>query len=274
MADDKADLARNFKFRLEREKRAAFARQIALNVIGILLFFAAWEVLPRIIPGVNLLMFPPPSGIVDAFAQLLRSGELFEDAAVSVGRAVGGFLIGGSAGIVMGLLTARVLLLRHVSEPVLHGLRSVPSIALVPLAIIWFGIGETSKIALITWGAFFPVWINTFLGARDVSAVFVRSAESLGCRGWRMLFRIILPAALPLILAGLRQALTVALIIMVAAELIGARNGLGQLISSSHQLFRVDYMFVGLMALGAIGFCMDRIFATLVDRLFPWYGRT
>jgi ABC-type nitrate/sulfonate/bicarbonate transport system permease component len=96
----------------------------------------------------------------------------------------------------------------------------------------------------------------------------------LGCRGWRILFRAILPAALPLILAGLRQALTIALIVMVAAELIGARNGLGQLISSSHQLFRVDYMFVGLLTLGAIGFSLDRIFVILLNRLFPWYGRT
>jgi NitT/TauT family transport system permease protein/sulfonate transport system permease protein len=229
--------------------------------------------MPRLIPSVNLLMFPPPSGVIDALRDLVGSGELAEHAIVSVMRALSGFAIGGSGGIVIGLLTARVLPLRYLSDPVLHGLRSVPGIALVPLAIIWFGIGETSKIALITWGAFFPVWINSFLGARDVSTVLVRSAESLGCRGGRMLFRVVLPAALPLILAGLRQSLTVALIVMVAAELIGARNGLGQLISSSHQLFRVDYMFVGLLTLGAVGFSLDRVFAILLTWLFPWYGR-
>lgn len=249
-------------------------RQIVLNVIGVTIFLAIWEILPRSITGLNLLLFPPPSGIVDAMRDLLSSGQLLMDALASIGRALGGFAVGGVLGILVGLLTATVAPLRFMSDPVLHGFRSIPAIALVPLAVVWFGIGEMSKIALITWGTFFPVWINTYLGARDVNRAFIRSAQSLGVGKTSLLTRVILPGALPLILAGLRQSLAIALVVMVAAELVGASVGLGQLIASAQQIFRIDYMFVGLLALGAIGFALDRLFVFLVHRMFPWYGRS
>jgi ABC-type nitrate/sulfonate/bicarbonate transport system permease component len=249
-------------------------RQIVLNVVGVAIFLAIWEILPRSISGLNLLLFPPPSGIVDALRDLLSSGDLLWDAAASIARALGGFAVGGVLGILVGLLTARVAPLRFMSDPVLHGFRSIPAIALVPLAVVWFGIGEMSKIALITWGTFFPVWINTYLGARDVNPAFIRSAQSLGVGSASLLVRVILPGALPLILAGLRQSLAIALVVMVAAELVGASVGLGQLIASAQQIFRIDHMFVGLLALGAIGFALDHLFVLVAHHLFPWYGRT
>jgi len=272
-SDERRRLEAAFLGELRRGKRRRTSRQVMLNVLGIISFLALWEVLPRIVPGINLLMFPPPSGVVGALVDLVSTGELFEHAAASVLRALGGFAIGSTAGIVLGVLTARLLPLRHFCDPVLHGLRSIPAIALVPLSIVWFGIGETPKLALISWGTFFPVWINAFLGARDVSEVLTRSAASLGAGRAMMLFEVVLPAALPLILAGLRQALAIALVVMVAAELVGASEGLGQLIASSYQLFRVDSMFVGLFTLGAIGFAMDRLFTAILGRVFPWYGR-
>ena len=259
---------------LRRQRRRTVASQTLLNVAGVLVFALIWELLPRTIPGINQLMFPPPSGVIEAFLELCASGELVAHTLASLLRALAGFAFGSCAGIIAGLLVARILPLRHMSDPVLHGLRSIPAIALVPLAIVWFGIGEIAKIALITWAAFFPVWINTFLGARDVHIVLIRSAKSLGASPTRTLFTVILPAAAPLIFAGLRQALAVALVVMVAAELVGASTGLGQLIAMSHQLFRVDVMFVALLTLGAIGFALDRIFATLLHHLFPWYGRS
>jgi ABC-type nitrate/sulfonate/bicarbonate transport system permease component len=129
-----------------------------------------------------------------------------------------------------------------------------------------------SKVALISWGTFFPVWLNTFIGVRDVPNVLLRSAASLGCRGRDAMFHVVLPSALPFILAGLRQATATAFVMLVAAELVGASSGLGFLISFSHLVFRVDMMFVGLMALGALGFTADRIFVALLPRIFPWYG--
>jgi len=257
----------------QRHRRHAI-RQVVLNVAGVLLFLAAWEVLPRSIPGLNLLLFPPPSGIVGALRELALSGELFLHAATSVARSLGGFAVGAVLGVSLGVVTAMVAPLRFLSDPMLHGFRAVPAIALVPLAVVWFGIGEVSKLALITWGTFFPVWINTYLGARDVSATLVRSARSLGASRSTLILRVILPAALPLIIAGLRQSLAIALVVMVAAELVGASIGLGQMIATAQQIFRIDHMFVGLLAIGIIGFALDRLFVFVAHRLLPWYGRT
>jgi len=269
-----AALERDFIAGLQAGRRRRLLRQTMLNALGILAFLALWEALPRVMPGVNVLMFPPPSGILEALRDLVSSGELFGHAASSLRRALIGFAMGSAIGVVLGLLCARFWTIRSLVEPLLHGLRSIPVIAMVPLAIIWFGIGEASKLALIAWGTFLPVWVNAYLGARDVPETLLRSAQSLGRRGARLLFGVILPAALPLILAGLRQALGIAFIVMVASELVGAPDGLGQLIAHSYQMFRVDYMFVGLLALGIIGYAIDRLFATAIARLFPWYGRT
>jgi len=266
------DMERQFVAEQSRSRRRLFWRQITFNFLGVLAFTAMWELLPRSIPGLNLLLFPPPSGIVDALLELAQSGELLDDAVASILRALTGFALGAVSGIAMGLITARVVTIRFLTDPILHGLRSIPTIAVVPLAIVWFGIGEISKVALIVWGAFFPIWINSYLGARDANPILIHSAQSLGAGRLKVLLWVILPAASPFIIAGLRQALSIAFIVMVAAELVGAATGLGQLIATAQLTFRIDHMFVGLLALGVVGFAFDRLFILIVKRLFPWYG--
>ncbi len=261
-----------FRRDLLRSRRRRRIRRLLLNVAGVILFLIFWEIAPRVVPGVNLQMFPPPSGVVGTLWDLVASGELAGHAWSSLKRAIFGFVLGSIAGVLVGLLTGRLALLRDLSDPVLHSLRSIPSIAFVPLAIVWFGLGETPKVALITWGTFFPVWVNTFIGVRDVPSIYVRSAASLGASPTGIMLQVVLPAALPFIIAGLRQATAVAFVILVAAELVGASSGLGYLISFSHLVFRVDMMFVGLMALGALGFLADALFAAALDKIFPWYG--
>lgn len=261
-----------FRRDLLRNRRRRRIRRLLLNVAGVILFLIFWEIAPRVVPGVNLQMFPPPSGVVGTLWDLVASGELAGHAWSSLKRAIFGFVLGSIAGVLVGLLTGRLALLRDLSDPVLHSLRSIPSIAFVPLAIVWFGLGETPKVALITWGTFFPVWVNTFIGVRDVPSIYVRSAASLGASPTGIMLQVVLPAALPFIIAGLRQATAVAFVILVAAELVGASSGLGYLISFSHLVFRVDMMFVGLMALGALGFLADALFAAALDKIFPWYG--
>jgi ABC-type nitrate/sulfonate/bicarbonate transport system permease component len=271
-AEERASIEQAFEVEQKLVARRRFRRQVALNVLGVVLFLVLWEVAPRVVPGINVQMFPPPSNVVGTFGDMLKSGELVQHTLASLQRAVLGFVIGSSLGILVGLLTGQIGVLRNLSDPVLHGLRSIPGIAFVPLAIVWFGLGEMSKIALIGWGTFFPVWLNTFIGVRDVPNVFMRSAASLGCKGADLMFRVVLPSAMPFILAGLRQATATAFVMLVAAELVGASTGLGFLISFSHLVFRVDMMFVGLIALGALGFAADRIFIALLPRVFPWYG--
>lgn len=271
-AERQREIETQFIADLAAGKRRALRQRIGLGFAGVVLFLILWEILPRVVPGVNVLMFPPPSGIAGTLWDLLSSGELFGHAWSSLKRALAGFVIGSAAGILVGLMSGRIALMRHMSDPILHSLRSIPAIAFVPLAIVWFGLGETPKVALVTWGAFFPVWVNTFIGVRDVPNVYLRSAASLGAGNRQIMFQVVLPAAMPFIFAGLRQATAVSFVVLVAAELVGASSGLGYLISFSHLVFRIDMMFVGLMALGLLGFLADALFATALHRIFPWYG--
>jgi ABC-type nitrate/sulfonate/bicarbonate transport system permease component len=257
-----------------RRRRLAWVTRLLLNVVGVLAFLGLWEAVPHLVPDLNTTLFPPPSDVFAAFTPMLASGEIAHHIGVSLGRAGLGFAIATVLGITAGLLTARVTLLHHLSEPLLHGFRSIPVIALVPISVLWLGIGEGAKVALVACGAFFPIWIATFIGVRDVHVVYLRSAACLGAGRVATMLWVVLPAALPLILAGLRQALAVSLIVLVAAELAGATAGVAYMMSMGHQLFRVDVMFIGLLLLGALGFLADRLFVALVKRLFPWYATT
>jgi ABC-type nitrate/sulfonate/bicarbonate transport system permease component len=269
--DHAAAVERQFAARLRAEKWRESLTQILLNVIGVAIFLLLWEALPRVVPGMNIQMFPPPSVVLQTAWPMIVSGELLHNIAVSVGRAAAGFVIASAIAVVVGAAMARMRIVRQLTEPLLHGFRSIPVIALVPLAVLWFGIGETSKIALIVCGAFFPVWISTFIGVRDVHPVYLRSAACLGAPPLQRMLLVILPAALPMILTGLRQAIAVSLIVLVAAELSGATSGIAHMMSLGYQLFKVDVMFIGLFILGALGFIADRSFVWLTGRLFPWY---
>jgi len=217
-------------------------------------------------------MLPPPSGIVLAAWALVGNGELQSHLAASLWRAAAGFAAGGALGVLLGLAMARLPRFGSFIHPLVQMARAIPALAFVPLAVFWFGIGETSKIFLIAWGVFFPTWVNTFIGVRDGNELLIRAGACLGARGWRMTAFVVLPGALPFIIAGLRISLSVALMILVAAELTGAAFGVGYLIQMSQMVFRVDQMFVGLLVLGLMGFASDFLFTTAVAALLPWYG--
>jgi len=270
---ERESIEKGFLATRAHDQRRAGWRQIGLGLVGVVIFLCLWEIAPRVLPGVNTKMFPPPSDTVrELYAMSFKTGEIWPHVAASLKRAVMGFLLGASLGVVIGVVTGRSTVLRQLSDPLLHGFRAIPAIAIVPLAIVWFGLGDLSKVMLIAWGTFFPVWVNTFIGVRDLPPVYLRSAASLGASRVQQVFLVALPAALPFVFAGLRQATAVAFVVLVAAELVGAEQGLGYLISFAHLVFRVDVMFVGLIFLGAIGFAADHLFASLLTRLFPWYG--
>lgn len=253
------------------ERRRGRLSTVALNVAGVCLFLLVWEVIPRLGFVVNPILFPPPSKVLATAIPMVASGEIPYNILVSAARAASGFILAAILALVAGLLTARVKVLRDLFEPLLHGFRSLPVIALVPISVLWLGIGENAKIALVTMGAFFPIWIGTFIGVRDVHQVYLRSAACLGASRLQTLLLVVLPAALPLILAGMRQGIAISLIVLVAAELAGATSGVAYMMSMGHQLFRVDIMFAGLFLLGVMGFAADRLFVALSRRLFPWY---
>ncbi|EON14096.1 MULTISPECIES: ABC transporter permease [Pandoraea] len=251
--------------------RRARVRDTWLGALGLILFFGIWEWVSDS-ALVDPVMVPAPSAVLRAMWQLAGTGELQRHVLDSLWRAGVGFLIGGSAGVVLGVAMARTPWFNALINPLVQMLRAIPSLAFVPLAIFWFGIGEGSKVFLIAWGVFFPIWVNTYLGVSNANPLLERAAASLGASHWRMLIFLILPAALPFIIAGVRVSLSLSLVVLVAAELTGANYGIGYLIQMSQQIFRVDNMFVGLTLLGIMGFAADHLFDLGVRRLLPWYG--
>jgi ABC-type nitrate/sulfonate/bicarbonate transport system permease component len=267
-----ASFEAEFRLAHQRVRRNAQLTRLVLNILGVVVFLVTWEAIPRLSDWVNEVLFPPPSVVLQAFIPMLLSGEISRNIVVSLQRAGLGFAFALVAGISAGLLTARIRTVQYLVEPLLHSFRAVPTIALVPLCVLWFGIGEPAKIVLVAWGAFFPIWITTFIGVRDINIIYLRSAACLGASRRDTLFLVILPAALPFILSGIRQAIAVSLIVLVAAELSGASAGVAYMMSQGHQLFRVDIMFIGLVLLGTFGFIADRVFVALARWLFPWYS--
>ncbi|MEK6672902.1 MAG: ABC transporter permease [Nitrospirota bacterium] len=238
----------------------------ALPVIG---FVLLWEIFSRS-GAIDSKLFPPPTVVAMAFAELIKSGEIFRDTGYSVGRAIIGFAIGAGLGVFVGTLTGAVKVVRNAFLPLIQVLRPIPSISLVPLAIVWFGLGEVSKIFLVTWSVFFPVWLNTFLGVTRVDPVYVWAASSLGASKRASLLKVILPASLPLIMGGMRVGVALAYMNLVAAEMAGAYVGLGFRLEYGHMVFRIDQMLVAIVMIGILGALSDRGFTGVVETLLPW----
>ncbi len=215
-------------------------------------------------------LLPTPPMVWSAALEMHEDGVLWTDLQVSLRRAVTGFLIGALLGVGIGLCTARLSVFNLLLNPLLSLLRPVPAIALVPLAIVWFGIGEGSKHFVIAYTVFLAVWLNTHHGASDVAVTYIRASRSLGASRLREFVEVIVPAAAPHIVAGLRMGAALAFLSLVAAELSGASAGIGYRIQEARQYIRTDRMIVGLIELGVLGALLDLLFLRVSQRLVHW----
>ncbi|MFC3746017.1 ABC transporter permease [Paenibacillus sp. GCM10012306] len=213
---------------------------------------------------------PAPLSIARAFGELFTSGELLHHLGVSIGRAGIGFLIGGVLGLLFGILTGLFRSAEYVLDPSVQVLRLVPHLAIAPLIILWFGFGEVSKVAIIMSGSFFPLYINTFAGIRGVDNKLFEVARVLGFSPSQKLVRLILPAALPSILLGLRLSLAVAWIGLVVAELIGSQSGVGFLINEAKQNSQTEIIFVGIIIFAIVGKLIDSLFKVIERKFLFW----
>jgi NitT/TauT family transport system permease protein len=168
------------------------------------------------------------------------------------------------------LLTGRLPALDAYVSPILQMFRPLPPVAIIPLIIVWFGIGEVSKVFAIAFAVFFPAWINTDLGARRVPDSFIWSSRTLGCRYPSLIWRVILPSALPFIVGGLRVGISMAFVMVYVSELSGASSGVGYQISVSYLAYRVDRMIAALATLGALGLISDLLLTQSLRRALPW----
>ena len=240
--------------------------KVVLSLTGVV---AVWW-LVAISGLVNPELFPTPAAVWIAAVELHREGLLYSDLKVSLSRAAIGFTIGALLGIGLGLLTARTRFFGYSLNPFLSLLRPIPAIALVPVAIVWFGIGEPSKYFVISYTVFLAVWLNTHHGTEHVALTYIRAARSLGASKAREFFEVVIPAAAPHIVAGLRMGAALAFLSLVAAELTGASAGIGFRLQEARQFIRTDRMFVGLIELGILGATLDLFFVMMSRKLVHW----
>lgn len=228
-----------------------------------------WQVLGSL-GVVSKTLLPTPYSIWLAFYDLLSSGELYVHVKISIWRAAVGFLIGGSLGLGFGLLVGLFRKFEQSVDPSVQMLRTIPHLAITPLFILWFGFGEFSKVLLIAKGAFFPLYVQTFLGIRNVDSKLFDVARVLEFSKFKQITKLVLPAALPNILLGLRLSIGVAWLGLVVAELMGSSEGVGYLILDARQFSQTAIVFVGILIFAFVGKGSDSLVRILEKKLLKW----
>lgn len=232
--------------------------RITLGVALPLTLLVLWQLSTTLV-WLPVSQLPSPTMVFDAGIDLLNRGLLVKFVAISTQRVVTGFLVGASLGLLLGAITGLSRSWEQFFGPTLSGVRAVPSLAWVPLLLIYLKIGEESKVTLIAIGAFFPVYTITSAALRHVDRQLVEAGRAFGLRGVHLFTTIQLPAVLPSVISGLRLALAQSWLFLVAAELLAANAGLGFLLTDSSYTGRIDRMFLAILALGIIGLLSDSL---------------
>ena len=257
---------REVRFRLAFMERKVSKWTGPGGILALLLF---WQAV-CMTGWVSELYLPAPTSIVKTGWTMVASGEIAVNMQASLQRIGWGFFIGSAAGIAIGLLTGFSRLAEAVGNPMIYSLYPIPKIALLPLIILWLGIGEVSKISIIALGVFFPVVINTYSGVKNVDPLLLRVAVSYRTSRLNIIRKVVLPAALPVIFAGLKLAAGTSLLLLVAAEMIAAKEGIGAMILHYGDLMLTTKLMVGVLVLSLLGLIFNRLLEWLEHRLIPW----
>ncbi len=245
-----------------------------MRCLAILIFIAIWSVVSLgnqyLWKFFNPLLLPTPIDVVRAGIEAVQTGELQANIVASMRRVIQGFGIAAIAGIVVGLAVGTWRPLEKLVEPMIELLRPIPPLAFLPMMVLWFGIGEMSKIAFIAYAAFFPVFTTTVEGIKFVDPVLVRAASSLGASRMDLFRHVILPAATPSIITGLRLGFGLSFFVIVAAEFIAADSGLGYMINDARTFFLVSQMLLGAVVIGLIGFVVNILLRGVEGWLLRW----
>jgi sulfonate transport system permease protein len=215
-------------------------------------------------------ILPEPLAVARAFWTLAASGELWLHLSTSLWRAISGFAIGAGLGLLLGLLTGSVRRAETLLDTTLQMIRNIPALALIPLVILWFGIDEAAKLFLLAVGVFFPVYLNTFHGIRSADQSLVEMARSYGVSGWPLYRDVILPAALPSILVGVRFSLGLVWVLLIVAETISAQAGIGYMTMNAREFLQTDVVLVGILLYALLGKAADLFARGLERRFLQW----
>ena len=240
-----------------------------LTIASPIFILLLWEFLSRT-ELIDSRFFPPPTTIIVTFFEMALSGTLFNHLGISLMRIFGGFLLGVIPGIILGLFMGLYTPVKHFFQPLIMALMPIPTLALLPIIIIIFGIGETSKLITIAGSVFFPVVINTAAGVMSIEKIYLVVAKNYGAGPRDFFFKIALPGSLPVMLEGIQMGQAIALLTIVAAEMMGANQGIGYLIWSSYKAFVLQEMYVGLVLISFFGYFFSLLLRWLQARLLPW----
>ncbi|MGB6097550.1 MAG: aliphatic sulfonate ABC transporter permease SsuC [Comamonas thiooxydans] len=253
------------------------ARQFALRLLPWLLpvaLIAAWQAASAY-GWLSTRVLPAPLDVLRAAWALAESGALWTHVKVSAGRALAGLAIGGSLGLLLGLLTGSLRWAETLLDSTIQMVRNIPALALIPLVILWFGIDESAKLFLISISVFFPIYLNTFHGIRNVDLGLIEMGRSYGLTRWQLYRDIVLPGALSSILVGLRFSLGLMWVILIVAETISAQAGIGYLTMNAREFLQTDVVLVGILLYAILGKLAD-VFARSLERWWlrwhPSYG--
>ncbi len=245
------------------------ASSLAPWLVPVLLLLL-WEALTAsgLVPARKL---PAPHAVLLAGWRLLRSGELPRDALVSTGRAAAGFAIGGSLGFCFGLAAGISRLAENLFDSALQMLRMVPHLALIPLVIVWFGIGESAKVFLVALGVFFPIYYNTYHGIRTIDAGLLEMARVQGLRGEALFREVIFPGAMPSILVGVRYALGIMWLTLIVAETIAGNSGIGFMTMNAREFMQTDIVVLGILVYAVLGKLIDSAARRVEKGALAWH---
>jgi NitT/TauT family transport system permease protein len=238
-------------------------RALLLTATSLVLGLVLWHLVSTFL--VNPFLIPPPLVVFRTAGEMLLSGEILPDVAISMQRVLIGFASGSLVAIVLGVLLGRVRLLHELFDPVIELLRYLSPTAMIPIAVIWFGIGEMSKYFLIFWGTFFIVLVNTVAGVWRAPIGRQRAAECLGASALQIFTLVVIPSAVPYIVTGMRIAMASSFMSIIPAEILAADSGIGYLLQKSSMLLQTNRIFVALLTICILGFLTDRVFRILVD---------
>jgi len=245
------------------------ARERWLSALPFLAIFVLWQAASAL-GWSNAYLLPSPLRVARALILSAESGELARHSIVSILRVAEGFGIAAALALPLAALVSLAPALSSALDPLLSFLRNIPPLALVPVLILWFGIGEASKLALIVLAAFFPIFMGAVTGLGSVDPRLMEMGRSVGFSRWRILARVMVPESVPSIANGLRLGLGYSWRALVGAEMVAASAGLGYWILDSEQMARIDLVFAGILVIGFLGIILDRGAFAVASRLLPW----
>lgn len=234
------------------------------------IFIGIWQVLGQI-GFISQNFLPTPLSVVEGAIRLGESGELFDYIFVSTGRALLGFLIGGIIGFVFGLINGTFFIFEKLFDTSIQMIRTIPHLALIPLVIIWYGIGEEAKIFLVALGVAFPIYLNTFHGIKNVDKGLLEMGKVYRLKPFQLFTNIMLPGALPSILVGVRYALGIMWMSLIVAETIGSDSGIGYMATSAREFVQMDIVILSIVLYALLGKLSDFLATLLEHRWLQWH---